>query len=78
MKVPLFLMTATFNFELLNVIQLMIGARVSPVIFLWSRRDEIQRYTIIISVSISAKHLILIKHALKNILAGNSSKKNIM
>jgi superfamily II DNA helicase RecQ len=78
LKVPLLLMTATFNVELLNILHSMIGIRVSPEMFLWSGRDAMQRRTVRISVSMSMQYLKLIKEILKNILADNTSKKVII
>ena len=71
LKVPLLLMTATFNVELLSLVQSMIGMRVCPEMFLWSGRDAMQRHTVRISVSMSMQYLKSIKDILKTILAGN-------
>ena len=78
LKVPLLLMTATFNIELLNILQTMIGIRIPPTMFLWSGRDCMQRRTVRISVSMSLQYLRLIKEILKRILSGNLSKKVII
>jgi len=78
LNVPLLLMTATFNIELLNILQRMIGIRVPPTMFLWSGRDCMQRRTVRISVSMTVQYLKQIKDILKKLLSDNLSKKAII
>ena len=53
LKVPLLLMTATFNIELLKTLQSMIGIRIQPSMCLWSGRESMQRRTVRMSVIVS-------------------------
>ena len=78
LKVPLLLMTATFNTELLGLLQSMIGISITPSMYLWSGRDEMQRRTVRISVSISTQYLKSVKVILKNLLSSNLDKKVII
>ena len=78
LKVPLLLMTATFNTELLRLLQSMIGISITPSMYLWSGRDEMQRRTVRISVSISTQYLKFVKVILKDLLSSNLDKKVII
>ena len=78
LKVPLLLMTATFNTELLGLLQSMIGISITPSMYLWSGRDAMQRRTVRISVSISTQYLKLVKVILKGLLSSNLDKKVII
>ena len=78
LKVPLLLMTATFNVELLSILQSMIGIRISPSLYLWSGRDEMQRRTVRMSVSMSSQYLKNLKQILTNLLSSNVDKKVII
>ena len=78
LRVPLLLMTATFNKELLRLLQLMIGIRILPAMFLWSGREGMQRRTVRINVSVSTQYLKFVKKILKDILSSNLNKKIII
>ena len=78
LKVPLLLMTATFNVELVSILQSMIGIRITPSLYLWSGRDDMQRRTVRISVSISSQYLKSVKQILTNLLSSNLDKKIII
>ena len=78
LKVPLLLMTATFNNELLRLLQLMTGIRILPSMYLWSGRQSMQRRTVRISVSVSTQYLKFVKCILKDLLSSNLHKKVII
>ena len=78
LKVPLLLMTATFNIELLTILQSMIGIRIQPSMYLWSGREAMQRRTVRMSVIVSTKYLKAIKNILKELLSSNLNKKVII
>ena len=78
LNVPLLLMTATFNMELLSILQTMIGIRITPSMYLWSGRQDMQRRTVRISVSMSAQYLKCVKMILTELLSSNLDKKIII
>ena len=78
LKVPLLLMTATFNTELLSILQSMIGIRITPSMYLWSGREAMQRRTVRMSISMSVQYLKLTKQILKDLLSSNINKKVII
>ena len=75
LKVLLLLMTATFNIQLLSILQKMIGIRTTPSTCLWSGRDEMQRRTARMSVAMTAQILKNVKVTLKELLSSNIDKK---
>ena len=78
LNVPLLLMTATFNMELLSILQTMIGIRITPSMYVWSGRQDIQRRTVRIAVSMSAQYLKCVKMILTELLSSNLDKKIII
>ena len=78
LKISLLLMTATFNTELLTILQSMIGIRITPSMYLWSGREDMQRRTVRISISTSSHYLKSIKLILSDLLSSNPDKKAII
>ena len=78
LKAPLLLITATFNVELLSILQSMISVRIAPSLHLWSRRDGVQRRTLRTSASKSIQCLKSVKQTLTNLLSSNLDKKIII
>ena len=78
LKVPLLLMTATLNADLLRMLQKMIGIRVAPQNYLWSNRDKMARRNIRINVVFTIQRLKTIKTILKETLVGNLDRKCIV
>ena len=78
LKVPVLLMTATLNKELLQLLQTMIGIRVSPENCIWSTRDNMARRNIRINVDFTVQRLRSIKSKLHDTSFGNLTKKRIV
>ena len=78
LKVPLLLMTATFNRELMSLLELMIGIKILPHNYLWGNRDGMARRNIKINVDFTTQRLRLIKNVLSSTLSGNLNKKCIV
>ena len=78
LKVPLLLMTATFNRELMSLLELMIGIKILPYNYLWGNRDEMKRRNIKIDVDFTTQRLRHIKNVLSSTLSGNLDKKCIV
>ena len=78
LKVLSLLIAATFNTELLQILQSMIEISITPSMYLWSGRDAMQRITVRISVSLSTQYLKFVKVVLKDLLSSNLDKKIII
>ena len=64
LKVPLLLMTATFNQSLLGLLETMIGVKVLASNYLWSGRGNMARRHICINITVSSQSTCYIKKAL--------------
>ena len=78
LKVPLLLMTATFNKSLLGLLEQMIGVKVLPNNFLWAGRRNMARRNISIGVSFTNQSTRLVKKILTVNLHDNLNKKAIV
>lgn len=78
LKVPLLLMTATFNKSLLGILEKMIGVKVLPTNFIWSGRDKMSRRNICINVSFTNQSSHTVKKVLVSNLGDNIHKKAIV
>ena len=78
LKVPLLLMTATFNTELLKLMENMIGIQVVPQNHLWGGRNSMARRNIQIHVDFTKQRLKHVKSVLEDTLIGNLKKKCIV
>ena len=78
LKVPLLLMTATFDNTLLDLLQKMIGIKVVPQNYLWAGKVKMSRRHIKLNVSITFKRSKEVKDVLKYTLRGNINKKVIV
>ena len=74
LKVPLLLMTATFNTELLKLMENMIGIQVVPQNHLWGGRNSMARRHIQIHVDFTTQRLRHVKSVLNDTLVGNLKK----
>ena len=75
LKVPLLLMTATFDNSMLNTLQKMIGVKVLPPNYLWAGRFKMARRHININVSITFQTTKEVKDVIEYTLSGNINKK---
>ena len=71
LKVPLLLLTATFNTDLLKLMEKMIGIRVVMQNHLWGGRNSMARRNIQIHVDFTTQRLRHVKSVLKDTLQGN-------
>ena len=78
LKVPLLLMTATFNNRLLGIMEKMIGIKVLRENYLWSGRKKIAQRNIRINVEFTLQSTRVIKRVLKSTLSDNLNKKCIV
>ena len=78
LKVPLLLMTATFNNRLLGIMETMIGIKVLRENYLWSGRKKMARRNIRINVEFTLQSTRVIKRVLKSTLSDNLNKKCIV
>jgi len=78
LKIPLLLMTATFNNSLLSLSEKMIGVKVLPNNFLWCGRGKMARRHIKINVSMTIQSTRYVKKVLESTLSGNLNKKAIV
>lgn len=78
LKVPILLMTATFNNCLLRLLEKMIGVKVLPTNFLWAGREKMARRHICIDVSMTIQSTRYVKKILEATLSGNLHKKAIV
>ena len=78
LKVPLLLMTATFNQSLLGLLETMIGVKILANNYLWSGREKMARRHIRINISISSQSTRYVKKVLEYTLKGNLKKKAIV
>ena len=78
LKVPLLLMTATFNNSLLSLLEKMIGIKVLANNFLWCGRGNMARRHIRINVSMTIQSTRYVKKVLESTLSGNLNKKAIV
>ena len=78
LKVPLLLMTATFNPRLLSLMESMIGIKIMRENYLWSSRDKMARRNIKMSVLFTQQTTRYIKTVLQNSLSSNVDKKCII
>jgi len=77
LKVPLLLMTATFNPELLRLLENIIGIQVASQNYLWGGRNSMGRRNIHIHVDFTTQRLRHVKTVLNATLLGNLLKKCI-
>ena len=78
LKVPLLLMTATFNPTLINLIESMIGIKILRENYLWSSRDKMARRNITINIKFTTQTTRYIKTVLHGSMCGNLNKKCIV
>ena len=78
LKVPLLLMTATFDNTLLDLLQKIIGIKVIPQNYLWAGKVKMSRRHIRLNVSITFKRSKEVKDVLDYTLRGNINKKVIV
>ena len=78
LKVPLLLMTATFNPRLVSLMESMIGVKILRENYLWSSRDKMARRNIKMSVLFTTQTTRYIKTVLTNSLCDNIEKKCII
>ena len=78
LKVPLLLMTATFNNRLLLILEQMIGIKVLRENYLWSGRRKMARRNIRINVVFTLQTTRVIKAVLKSTLSDNLNRKCIV
>ena len=78
LKVPLLLMTATFNNRLLGLLEKMIGIKVLRENYLWSGRQKMARRNISINVAFTLQTTRVIKTVLTSTLSDNLDKKSIV
>lgn len=78
LKVPLLLMTATFNRKLMSLLELMIGIKILPHKYLWRNLNGMARRNIKINVDFTTQRLRHIKNVLSITLSGNLDKKCIV
>ena len=78
LKVPMLLMTATFNSTMLNILQRMIGIRVLPCNYLWIGRAMMARRHIRINISMNFFAMKIVKQVIQTTLFGNLNKKVIV
>ena len=78
LKVPLLLMTATFNQSLLGLLETMIGVKVLASNYLWSGRQKMSRRHIRINITMSSQSTRYVKKVLESTLIGNLNKKAIV
>ena len=78
LKVPLLLMTATFNPRLVSLMESMIGVKILRENYLWSSRDKMARRNIKMSVLFTTQTKRYIKTVLTNSLCDNIEKKCII
>ena len=71
LKIPLLLMTATFNNSLLVLLEKMIGVKVLANNFLWNGRVKIVRRQIRVNVSMSIQYTRNVKKVLESTLSDN-------
>ena len=71
-------MTATFDKELLGMLELMVGIKVNPLKFLWSSRRKMAYHNIYINVSFKTHKFSHIKSVLIDTLVGNLKNKCII
>ena len=78
LKVPLLLMTATFNPTLINLMESMIGIKILRENYLWSSRDKMARRNITIHIKFTTQTTRYIKTVLHRSMCGNLHKKCIV
>ena len=76
--VPLLLMTATFNYPLLRLLEKMIGFKVTPPNIFWADIKSFQKRHINIKISYSMQHYNIMKQNVFNELKNNSTHKCII
>ena len=78
LKIPLLLMTTTFNTSWFSLLKKTIGVKVLANNFLWCGRGKMTRRHICINVSITIQSTRYVKKVLELTLSGNSNKKPIV
>ena len=78
LKVPLLLMTATFNNRLLLILQKMVGIKFLRENYLWSGRRKMARRNIRINIVFTLRTTRVTKAVLKSTLSDNLNRKCIV
>jgi len=78
LKVPLMLMTATFNPTLINLMESMLGIKILREDYLWSSRDKMAQRNIVMSIKFTTQTTRYIKTVLHRSIFGNLDKKCIV
>ena len=71
-------LTATFNRELMCLLEQMIGIKIPPYKYLWGNRNDMGRRNIKINVDFTTQRLRHIKTVLTSTMSGNLDKKCIV
>ena len=71
-------MTATFNRELMSLLELMIGIKITPHNYTWGNRDDIARRNIEINVDFTTQRFRHMKNVLSSTLSVTLDKKCIV
>lgn len=75
---PVLFMTATFDVELLNFLQIMTGMVISRLNIFWGHSKSFQRRNITIKCEYATQPLRIMKNIIKNRMLGNSKDKMII
>ena len=71
-------MEATFNYDLLHDLQLLVGISVLPQLHIWGTRQSMRRRVVKIEVNNTTQHLKHVRSCIDSFLSGNLDKKLIV
>lgn len=78
LKIPVLLMTATWDLELARIFEMMTGVHPSQSLFVWASAKEMQRWQLLITVIPAQKKGRRLKDKCKELLEGSKDSKAII
>ena len=75
LKIPVSLMTATMNFDLLQQLQLLVGIKTLHGMMLWGGRNTFKRHAVKITMNVTSSNMNVTSSTLSNVLSKDVQKK---